>query len=557
MKRIFNKSIKRDILIGLIFFFIAIGTILDTVGKNIYFKSFEELEKIGMEKNIGIVKNEIDHRLKELVTHVASWAIWDDTYLFAQGLDENYIKRYLNYGTFDLLEVDIIMVSDDSGKILHGGQRDFDTGNIKVIDQVVSEEFIKSGILKNKDPHTVFNDILIIDGSPILVGSHPILKTDGTGPVQGNLLFGRTWNENMMNEISKKLNLEVSFDMISKVELDKLNLKDEKGIELHLQNDDYIIGSYYMPGLFEQYYTKINVEMPRNAMKAGYNSIRILRKRNPLIYILILLAFWFFLDKLVISRIIKMNRQVIKIKEEKSIFHRIDIDDRADEITELSQGINNMLDNIENLQDEVYETNSKLEAKVLDRTNKLKIANERLEMEVNERKKIQDQITFFAYHDVLTGLPNRLLLTDRVRQGILHASREKTLISIMFIDLDGFKMLNDTLGHDQGDELLKQVSKRLLSVVRKNDTVSRLGGDEFILYINDYKDEKNLDIIASKIINAFKQPFILDHEEYYITGSIGISQYPKDGEEVETLIKKADNAMYRAKNLGKNQYQKY
>ena len=130
MKRIFNKSIKRDILIGLIFFFIAIGTILDTVGKNIYIKSFEELEKIGMEKNIGIVKNEIDHRLKELVTHVASWAIWNDTYLFAQGLDENYIKRYLNYGTFDLLEVDIIMVSDDSGKILHGGQRDFDTGNI-------------------------------------------------------------------------------------------------------------------------------------------------------------------------------------------------------------------------------------------------------------------------------------------------------------------------------------------------------------------------------------------------------------------------------------------
>ena len=171
---------------------------------------------------------------------------------------------------------------------------------------------------------------------------------------------------------------------------------------------------------------------------------------------------------------------------------------------------------------------------------------------INYHKKID----FMAYYDALTGLPNHSLLTDRVNQGIFRASRQETLISIMFIDLDGFKMINDTLGHDQGDELLKQVSRRLLSVVRKNDTVCRLGGDEFILYINDYKDEDNLDIIASKVIGVFNKPFILRDQEHFITGSVGISQYPIDGDDVKTLIKNADMAMYKAKSLGKNQYQK-
>lgn len=166
------------------------------------------------------------------------------------------------------------------------------------------------------------------------------------------------------------------------------------------------------------------------------------------------------------------------------------------------------------------------------------------------------KIDFMAYHDALTGLPNRLLLIDRVNQGIIRARSQETLISIMFIDIDGFKMINDTLGHDQGDELLKQLSIRLLSVVRKRDTVCRQGGDEFILYLNDYKDEDNLDVIASKVIDIFTQPFILCGREHFITASLGISQYPIDGDDVPTLIKNADIAMFKAKSLGNNQYYK-
>lgn len=166
------------------------------------------------------------------------------------------------------------------------------------------------------------------------------------------------------------------------------------------------------------------------------------------------------------------------------------------------------------------------------------------------------EIDFMAYHDILTALPNRSLLINRVNQGIVNSSFQERLISLMLINLDGFKMINDTLGHDQGDELLKQVSKRLSSLAREKDIVCRLGGDEFILYLNDYKDKNNVDIMASKIIDIFNKPFILRDQEYFITGSVGISQYPIDGEDVETLIKNADMAMHKAKSLGKNQYHK-
>ncbi|MDN6194602.1 MAG: sensor domain-containing diguanylate cyclase, partial [Alkalibacterium sp.] len=134
------------------------------------------------------------------------------------------------------------------------------------------------------------------------------------------------------------------------------------------------------------------------------------------------------------------------------------------------------------------------------------------------------KINFLAYYDSLTELPNRLLLTKRLNQGIRHASRNNVPISILFINLDGFKAINDTLGRSQGDELLKQVAKRLLEAVSKYGMVSRVGGDEFIIYLNDYEAEENLDKIAAKVIDLFDQSFILNEQEYFVTASVGVSR---------------------------------
>ena len=255
MKKNSFKGINKKILIILILYFAVIGLLFTTVLNNIYFKSFEDLEKIDMEKNIDRVKNEIDYRRNKLNSDVSNWAILDGADLFDKGLNENYIEKNLTDETLDSLKVDIIMLSDDSGMMFYGKQKDFKTGNIKEIDKVVSEDFIQSGILENKDSEMVFNDILIIDGSPVLIGAHPILKGDQSGLVNGSLIFGRILSIDKINKTSEKLNLEVSFELIPKVVFDKLHFKNKQEIEIQTQNDDYIIGSFYVPKLSEEYYT--------------------------------------------------------------------------------------------------------------------------------------------------------------------------------------------------------------------------------------------------------------------------------------------------------------
>ncbi len=165
------------------------------------------------------------------------------------------------------------------------------------------------------------------------------------------------------------------------------------------------------------------------------------------------------------------------------------------------------------------------------------------------------KINFMSYYDPLTELPNRLSLTERLEQDILQAKCQEPLISIMFINLDGFKVINDNFGYKQGNALLRQVSRRLVEIVSENDIVSRTDSDQFILYISDYQNQENLDYLSSQIIKAFNTPFILRGEEYNITASMGVSCYLKDGRDVEKLIRYAYMAMNKAKCLGKNQYQ--
>ncbi|GAX90652.1 putative bifunctional diguanylate cyclase/phosphodiesterase [Effusibacillus lacus] len=177
--------------------------------------------------------------------------------------------------------------------------------------------------------------------------------------------------------------------------------------------------------------------------------------------------------------------------------------------------------------------------------------------DITERKRYEEQIKYHAYHDSLTGLPNRLLFHDRLSQALVHANRNRQMVAVLFLDLDRFKVINDSLGHAVGDLLLKAVAERLTGCLREGDTLSRLGGDEFTVIIPDIAEEKDAAKVARKIINALFPPFVLDGHEFFVNTSIGISLYPVDGTDIETLIKNADAAMYRAKERGGNHYQFY
>jgi diguanylate cyclase (GGDEF)-like protein/PAS domain S-box-containing protein len=206
------------------------------------------------------------------------------------------------------------------------------------------------------------------------------------------------------------------------------------------------------------------------------------------------------------------------------------------------------------VEDALLKAHNNLEKTVQDRTIELTKTNKLLQNEIGERKKMQEKMTHLAYHDHLTGLPNRSLFVDRLEQAIFQAQRLGKNVGIFFIDLDEFKVINDTMGHDLGDELLKKVSNRLRDSIRKSDTVCRIGGDEFIILVQNLENPDDTIIIAKKIIESFRIPFYLNKNQVRITVSVGVSIYPKDGNDVNTIIKNADIAMYKAKENGKNQF---
>jgi diguanylate cyclase (GGDEF)-like protein len=206
-----------------------------------------------------------------------------------------------------------------------------------------------------------------------------------------------------------------------------------------------------------------------------------------------------------------------------------------------------------------YLVKGKIDANLLERSIRYAMAH----------KKAEQQIRFMAYYDNLTSLPNRSLFQDRLKQALENARRHDRLVAVIFLDLDNFKRINDTLGHSVGDLLLKEVSERLLGCIRKSDTVgrnivmeqgatvARLGGDEFTILLTEISRAEVVSGVAERILSALSQPFVLEGHEIFVSASIGITVYPLDGSDIENLLKNADTAMYHAKYQGKNNFQYY
>jgi diguanylate cyclase (GGDEF)-like protein/PAS domain S-box-containing protein len=177
--------------------------------------------------------------------------------------------------------------------------------------------------------------------------------------------------------------------------------------------------------------------------------------------------------------------------------------------------------------------------------------------DITERKRAEEELAYMATHDSLTGLPNRTLFSDRLTMALTQARRSKKNLAVMLLDLDYFKDVNDTLGHSMGDQLLRAVGNRLGGLLRKGDTIARIGGDEFLLLLPELLQIEYATTLAQKILHVFREPFVFNDHQLHITTSIGIAIFPDDGDNADTLMKSADIAMYRAKNKGRDGFQRY
>jgi diguanylate cyclase (GGDEF)-like protein len=189
----------------------------------------------------------------------------------------------------------------------------------------------------------------------------------------------------------------------------------------------------------------------------------------------------------------------------------------------------------------------------------LVIENRRLyraaQEELAKRRELEKQLAYSATHDPLTGLPNRSRISDRLSLELAHARRRKQRLILMMLDLDQFKKINDTLGHGMGDKVLRAVGKRLSGLLRKSDTVARIGGDEFMLILPELRQPEGAATVAVKVLESIRKPLVLDGHELNVTASVGVAIYPDHGQDAETLMHNADIAMYRAKGAGRNNWQ--
>lgn len=239
-----------------------------------------------------------------------------------------------------------------------------------------------------------------------------------------------------------------------------------------------------------------------------------------------------------------------------------------DELGLLINAFNEMLAQIQIRDEQLEQHNLHLEEQVVKRTTELKELNQQLRRQAHQLEelvaartaelcKVNEQLRHLAYHDTLTGLPNRSLFNDRLTQAVLHAQRHGLLFALLFLDLDRFKFINDTLGHAVGDKLLQLVAERLRRQVRKEDTVARLGGDEFTILLGNLKCPENAEQAALKIIDCLQEVVRCHSHELHVTTSVGIAVYPKDGSDAGTLMQNADAAMYCAKQEGRNNFRYY
>jgi len=257
------------------------------------------------------------------------------------------------------------------------------------------------------------------------------------------------------------------------------------------------------------------------------------------------------MQRIITDPLLRLSAIARQISIERNYSLRV-IGEGKDELGNLVVDFNKMLDEIQLRDDELKDHRTQLEERVTQRTSELEESNNQLSQSKKQAETVAKRMEYHAHHDDLTGLPNRILLNDRINTELAHARRQKSMMALLFLDLDRFKVINDSLGHAIGDQLLRVISRRLKNCIRDEDTIARLGGDEFMILLPRITSSSDAGRVGRKITEALVEPVSCNGHELHITTSIGISIYPFDSTDVETLIKNADISMYRAKELGRN-----
>lgn len=565
----------------------------------ILLNSFTQLEQDYTSENVRRALNSIADDLQQIDTLTSDYAGWDEAYAFIDNGNEAFSRSNLDDAIFPKLRLNILVYVRNSGAIVFAKGFDFRTGTESPLPPSLVKLLTgNSPLVRHTSNNSVLSGALLLPEGPLLLVSRPVLTSSYQGPIHGSLIMGRFLGTDEIRRLADLNHLNLSILPLnaarhssnSTVTLPPLSAT--RPIAVSPGSGDTITGYGLINDIHGKPALIARVDMRRKIYAKGEDTVQYFLFCFLGFCLISSLTGYILYAKLLASR--KEHKDTEKryrsvISQASDIILLVDIDSRR--ILEANLAFQRLLnyapdeamkltlyDIMEDDRSGVdWRINRILSEKVcflgehtvraedgsmvqVDLNANLVSYGEQQVIcmvlrDISERKRFEGELMHMAHHDALTGLPNRTLFFDRLRQGLYKKERSGKMLAVVYLDLDRFKIINDTLGHHTGDLLLKEVADRLRGVVRKADTISRLGGDEFTIIIDEIATPADSLLVAEKILNVFSAPFRLENHEMFVTASMGVTLYPNDGDTAEKLLKNADTAMYHAKDEGRNTYQ--
>ncbi len=565
----YNTAIFGLFLSALVSCAFLIGYILYSEAK------FTRIEKLEAIKSLGRVETLIRSKVRTLESTTKDYAQWDETWNYIRGKNPGFCETNLTSQVLENIGIDFVGIYGIEGNLLYsfhisGKDVPWPSNALKTGGPFSSLSAVLSGLY-------LFGDL------PVILSSQVVTRNNGVGPNIGRFIFGKELDKGLIQDLSELAGLPI--DIRIRSESDSF-LSNEPQLVV---TDENIRVSKAIPDCLGEDRFLLSVSVPREMYSGSFKSIRVF-------------GFLFLLVPALILAIFFSTYRLFKSLNNLNQTLELEIQNHTGELRLYRDIIQNMSEGFFILDKDkvIRDTNAaftrilgypkeELIGKKIDELplrmfwEKIK-AQDRWEgeieclhkdgthrpiwfnmetvkdlhigffLDITQLKSIEERLNYMAYYDSLTGLPNRALFRDRLSSAIARAQRRKSRIALLYMDLDHFKNVNDGYGHQVGDALLIQVAKRITSLLRKEDTVCRLGGDEFTIILESIEKTKDASAVAQKILDGFKEPFKIDTLDIFIGTSVGIALYPFDGRTTEELIRFADAAMYEAKTLGRGQY---
>lgn len=535
------------------------------VGSKLFLlQSFLELEHDRADKDLSRVDQALDQVSYALYTFTSDWSHWTDLYEFMQGKKPDFIPNNINMTAFVNSNINILSYWNNEGKLVVGSAVDTDKGKIIAFPKGL-EKYIYPGslLLDRKDVEKDVRGYMLVDSGIMLVAASAVTDGDKALPILGAMVNARNLDQALVNKISETTKVDLKLFLLNDIQRDSelkqhLNLiaTNQTGHYSQPINQNQLEGYTVIKDLYGKAVGMFRMTTPRGIYTTGLKAINYYLIAIIALGILVSLLMMWLLRYLIIQRLERLDKTVATIGSTGTIQQRVEATGN-DELTSVSIEINHMLDIIQASQE-------KLEHRVQERTKELQKTNVQLKQEITERKSVErelivhkEHLVRLAHYDNLTALPNRVFFNEILNKAINHAKRQNKKLAVLFIDLDRFKTINDALGHPMGDLVLKDMGNRFSGLLRAGDILARLGGDEYIILLNDIGQPKFAGSFADKILSTCSQAMKIETHEFHLTASVGISVFPNDGNCLEDLQKNADMAMYKAKRSGGSTYNFY